>query len=238
MDKMGNSNGGNGGTGTETEGQAKYLGKKELSEIIFVYTVYYFFMNMKAEELHRDFKDTTGRRLKRVGLFNCIGANVLGMSRNRFNRVTSGKEFNISKKEKEGWEKKFKVDIALFEPDEDKKVLGNDLGGWIGHFKSGKRMQDSKCAEDELGKVLGNINGYIGTPFYSIYFYLCNSRACDPRSNVQTAIDYLKKAGLAEWKGISANEAEKSIKVLEKHYRYLLMKMEIEKMEEEEALKR
>lgn len=227
MDKASNSN--------DKASGGIWKNKEEIAEMIFVYTVHFLFMNIKADELHEVFKDNSGRRTKRVGLFTSYDSqeNLLGMSRNRYERIIKGGSFRISRKEKEGWEKRFKIDMSYFVPGDTKEVLGKNISVWSSHFDGSeyRGMQNTGWADAELEKILEEINSYIHTPYYSIYYYLCNNMPREPRTNVQEAIRCLNRAKMEEWKGISGEEAEESLKALRKHYRYLSMKLGIEEIE-------
>lgn len=229
----------------------------QMAGVVFAYITHYIFMN--TGELHRYYKDITGKRLKKVHLFG-KGINtgsdetsthsLLNISRQRYARMQSLEGYHITEKDRKMWEEKFNIDMNFFYMDGNKKVLGCSFEEWkkyieVLYLKNrktdtetdkldvAKMIKETEMVAKRLEEMLADIDMYMGTPIYNIYYYIKYNEKFVARSNLQTALVFLEKARIKEWEDIVGEDAVKYMSILKRHYDYIRMKIDIEKIEME-----
>lgn len=241
----------------------KIVSSEEMAGVVFVYITYYIFMHTKElNEVFKDTSGIRTKRENLFNTIGNQLA-IFNFSRQRFERMRTLDHFRIAQKELEEWEKKFNIDMKFFymtrkgainTVNKKNTVLECNFEDWETYFKllypknEVQRDYEERWAEkkkrtdaaknlkvtESLKKMMEEMDTYIGKPIYSMYYYIRYNKKYEIRSKLETAMDFLGEVRIGDWENVTEENSKKYLKILEKHYKYIQMKMEMNKIESED----
>lgn len=245
----------------ETEAGNKWESEAgQMAGVVFAYITHYIFMNTKElNEYFMDKTGRRLKRIKLFGQgvdtksSKTSTVTILNISRQRYVRMCSLEGgYHISKKDRDTWEKRLNIDMNYFYMGDGKKVLGCSFEEWKKYFEglhcknakpqelsNEEKMERAKKIKEwerlpvikSLQEMMANIDMYLGTPIYSIHYYIKYNERYIAKNNLQAAMELLDKVHIREWENITAEDSERYREILRKHYEYIRMKIAIQQIE-------
>lgn len=223
----------------------RYNSESGLPIMINLYVIKYIYYHIKKADRFLE-KNDYGKKPKAVPIYQ----NELPMSRQRFDRINKGINFEITSGEADFITKQFGIDMKYFRRENPIafEIDGISLTDWKCFYKtryevrykltSTYRKEYILSRAEEIERVLKKLVGKdwesrLGKndPLYAVFYYFHYGKRFDAPSSIDVLRESLKSVDCKDWERESIGSLKENYCLLEKHCNYVKALITIEELQ-------